>query len=104
MVKEKAKKAGGRLIGMWKQDAIAANPGASDEDLAKIINEMARLQGYDYTIAPSKVRTKTTRPAAKSMSPAAPSVPRAPARLGELCVKICKPLWVWSAKREPETF
>ena len=82
MAKEKAKRAGGRLIGNWKQDAITANPGASDEDLARIINEMARLQGYDYTIAPSKVRTKTTKPAAKPMSPAAPSTPRAPSQIG----------------------
>ena len=42
------KKAPGRLIGRWKEEAIAANPGASDEDLAQIINEMARKQGYDH--------------------------------------------------------
>ncbi len=52
----KLKKAPGRLIGRWKHEAIAANGGASDEDLAKIINETARRQGYDYTITPEKVR------------------------------------------------
>jgi hypothetical protein len=57
----KLKKAPGRIIGRWKQEAIAANPGAPDEDLAKIVNEMARLQGYDYTITPEKVRTTTKK-------------------------------------------
>jgi hypothetical protein len=66
----KLKKAPGRLIGRWKAEAIAANGRASDEDLAKIVNEMALKQGYDYTIAPDKVRTKakkskTKRTAAK---------------------------------------
>jgi hypothetical protein len=55
----KLKKAPGRVIGRWKQEAIASNRGASDEDLARIINEMARKQGYDYTIAPQKVRART---------------------------------------------
>ena len=41
----KLKKAPGRLIGRWKAEAIAANNGASDEDLAKIINETAKGQG-----------------------------------------------------------
>jgi hypothetical protein len=54
----KLKKAPGRLIGRWKEEAIAAHPGASDEDLAKVINETARKQGYDYTITPDKVRTR----------------------------------------------
>src|SRR5215468_7423315 len=54
----KLKKAPGRVIGRWKEEAIAANAGASDEDLAKIINEMARKQGYAYTITPEKVRAK----------------------------------------------
>jgi hypothetical protein len=44
----KLKKAPGRLIGRWKEEAIAANPGASDVDLARIINEMARKQGYGH--------------------------------------------------------
>jgi hypothetical protein len=56
------KKAPGRVIGRWKDEAIAANPGASDEDLARIVNEMARTQGYDYTITPEKVRTKKNHP------------------------------------------
>jgi hypothetical protein len=58
----KLKKAPGRIIGRWKQEAIAANAGASDQDLAKIINDMARKQGYDYTITPEKVRTTTKKP------------------------------------------
>jgi hypothetical protein len=57
----KLKMAFGRQIARWKADAIAANAGASDEDLAKIINEMARLQGFKYTITPDKVRTKTKK-------------------------------------------
>ena len=52
------KKAPGRLIGRWKEEAIAANAGASDEQLAHIINETARRQGYNYTITPQKVRTR----------------------------------------------
>jgi hypothetical protein len=76
----KLKKAPGRIIGRWKQEAIAANAGASDEDLAKIINDMARLQGYDYTITPDKVRTTTTKPKgkrpARSTAPAAASAAR----------------------------
>jgi hypothetical protein len=57
----KLKKAPGRIIGRWKEEAIRANPGASDEDLAKIVNEMASKQGYGYKIAPEKVRTKTKK-------------------------------------------
>jgi hypothetical protein len=80
----KLKKAPGRFIGRWKQEAIAANPGASDEDLAKIINDMARSQGYGYKITPEKVRTKTTKakgkkPAATAAAtPAARTTPPAP--------------------------
>jgi hypothetical protein len=70
----KLKKAPGRLIGRWKQEAIAANKDASDEDLATIINEAAKEQGYDYTITPEKVRTKAKKPkrrkAARSAAPA----------------------------------
>jgi hypothetical protein len=58
----KLKKAPGRLIGRWKDEAITANPGASDEDLARIVNDAARKQGYDYTITPEKVRSKTKKP------------------------------------------
>jgi hypothetical protein len=76
----KLKKAPGRLIGRWKQEAIAANGGASDEDLARIINETSRKQGYDYTITPEKVRTRTKKPkrrkAARGAAPAAVSVAR----------------------------
>jgi hypothetical protein len=68
-------KAPGRIIGRWKQEAIAANAGASDEDLAKIINDMARKQGFDYTITPEKVRAKSKkkrrRKAAGKAAPAA---------------------------------
>ena len=66
MAKDKGlKKAPGRLIGRWKDEAIAANQGASDEDLARIINEVAQKQGYDYTITPEKVRSKAKKPGAK---------------------------------------
>jgi hypothetical protein len=64
------KKAPGRIIGRWKTEAIAANPGASDADLAKIINEMASKQGYDYKITPEKVRTKTKKVGARAKKPA----------------------------------
>src|SRR5262249_48761686 len=73
----KLKKAPGRIIGRWKQEAIAANQGASDEDLARIVNDMARKQGYDYTITPEKVRSKKNKPrrrkAARRVVPAAAS-------------------------------
>ena len=76
----KLKKAPGRLIGRWKEEAIAANAGAADEDLAKIINEMAKNQGYDYTITPEKVRAKTKKPRrrkhARRAAPAAASAAR----------------------------
>jgi hypothetical protein len=71
----KLKKAPGRIIGRWKQEAIAANAGASDEDLAKIINDMARKQGYDYTITPEKVRSKATKP--RRRKPARKAAPAA---------------------------
>jgi hypothetical protein len=68
----KLKKAPGRLIGRWKQEALAANPGASDEDLAKLINGTARKQGYAYTITPDKVRTrKKAKRKAHKRAPAA---------------------------------
>jgi hypothetical protein len=57
----KLKKAPGRLIGRWKAEAIAANGRASDEHLAKIINDTAKQQGYAYKITPEKVRTKTKK-------------------------------------------
>jgi hypothetical protein len=61
----KLKKAPGRLIGRWKEEAIAANPGASDEDLANIVNATAKKGGYDYTITPDKVRARKTKKAKK---------------------------------------
>jgi hypothetical protein len=84
----KLKKAPGRVIGRWKQEAISANPGASDSDLANIINDMAKKQGYAYTITPEKVRSKKgkkkrrarrTAPAAVSTAPitAAPAPKKA---------------------------
>jgi hypothetical protein len=77
---KRLKKAPGRLIGRWKEEAISANPGASDEDLANIVNDMARKQGYDYTITPEKVRTrkkgKKRKPAPAARTDSAP----APAR------------------------
>jgi hypothetical protein len=73
----KLKKAPGRLIGRWKQEAIAANAGASDADLARIVNEMARLQGYNYTITPEKVRTKGKKKGRKpAPAPAAAAAAR----------------------------
>jgi hypothetical protein len=78
----KLKKAFGRQIARWKQDAIAANGGASDEDLAKVINEMAKAQGFKYTITPDKVRTKgkkKRRRRRKHAAPAAGATPPTPA-------------------------
>jgi hypothetical protein len=69
----KLKKAPGRVIGRWKQEAIAANAGASDEDLAKIINETARKLGFDYTITPEKVRGTTTKKRKKAARKSAPA-------------------------------
>jgi hypothetical protein len=69
----KLKKAPGRLIGRWKQEAIAANAGASDADLAKVINEMAKKQGFDYTITPEKVRAKSKKKRRKPARKAAPA-------------------------------
>jgi hypothetical protein len=66
----KLKKAPGRLIGRRKQEAIAANPAASDAQLADIINETARGQGYDYTITPGKVRTGRAKKPARKPAPA----------------------------------
>jgi hypothetical protein len=73
----KLKKAPGRLIGRWKAEALVAHRGASDQDLARIINETARKQGYAYTITPDKVRTKSKM---KRKKPAARPAP-APAAL-----------------------
>src|SRR5262245_5895858 len=67
------KKAPGRFIGRWKEEAIKANPGASDADLARIINERAKGEGYDYTITPDKVRTKKKRSAPKRKPAPTPS-------------------------------
>jgi hypothetical protein len=89
----KLKKAPGRVIGRWKQEAIAANPGASDEDLARIVNDMARKQGYDYSITPEKVRTKKGKPkrrkaAHRAVPPVASAAPgnstpaKAPSKAG----------------------
>jgi hypothetical protein len=72
----KLKKAPGRVIGRWKEEAIAANAGASNEALAKIINDMAKKQGYDYTITPEKVRTKTNKPKGRTPVPAVASAAR----------------------------
>jgi hypothetical protein len=74
----KLKKAPGRLIGRWKQEAIAANGGASDEHLAKIINDLARKQGYDYTITPEKVRARAKKPTRRK--PARSAAPASAAR------------------------
>ena len=74
-VMAKLKKAFGRQISVWKEQAAAANPGASDQDLANIINDMAKKQGFDYKITPDRVRAKGKPPARKR----APAPPKAAA-------------------------
>jgi hypothetical protein len=69
----KLQKAPGRLIGRWKAEAIAAHRSASDADLARIINETARKQGYAYTITPDKVRTKSKKKRKKRAARLAPA-------------------------------
>ena len=64
----KLKKAFGRQISNWKAEALAANPGASDQDLANVVNDMAKKQGFDYTITADKVRPKAKAPARKRAS------------------------------------
>jgi hypothetical protein len=82
----KLKKAYGRQISKLKAEALAANPGASDQDLANIINDMAKKQGFSYTIGPEKVRAKAKPPAKKrakaqpkATAPAAARLTSAPA-------------------------
>jgi hypothetical protein len=85
----KLKKAPGRLIGRWKAEAIAANKGASDEELATIINRTAKEQGYDYTITPGKVRAKAkpkrkkraAKPATANTNPTPATKAPAPVRI-----------------------
>ena len=73
----KLKKAFGRQISKLKADALAANPGASDQDLANIINDMAKKQGFSYKITPEKVRTTTKKSKGKKKpAPAAASAAR----------------------------
>jgi hypothetical protein len=79
----KLKKAFGRQISNWKAEAVAANPGASDQDLANIINDMARKQGFDYTITPEKARPKAKAPARKrTAAPPAAAAAAPPTRNG----------------------
>jgi hypothetical protein len=75
----KLKKAYGRQISNWKAEAVAANPGASDQDLANIINDMARKQGFDYTITSDKVRAKAKAPGRKRRAATPATTPAAPA-------------------------
>jgi hypothetical protein len=77
----KLKKAPGRVIGRWKQEAINANPGASDADLANVINDMAKKQGYAYTITPEKVRTKKSKGKRRARRTAPATAPAARATL-----------------------
>jgi hypothetical protein len=70
----KLKTAPGRLIGRWKAEAIASNRGASDQDLARIINDTARKQGYHYTITPDRVRTKSEKKRKKRAARPAPAL------------------------------
>src|SRR6516164_7038835 len=67
----KLKKAFGRQISTWKEQAAAANPGASDQDLANIINDLAKKQGFDYTITADRVRP-TAKPPARKRAKAPP--------------------------------
>ena len=67
----KLKKAFGRQISKLKADALAANPGASDQDLAKAINDLAKERGFAYTITPDRVRP-TAKPPAKKRAKAPP--------------------------------
>ena len=60
----KLKKAFGRQISKLKADALAANSGASDQDLAK-------KQGFAYTITPDRVRP-TAKPPARKRAKAPP--------------------------------
>jgi hypothetical protein len=69
----KLKKAFGRQISNWKAQALAAHPGASDQDLANVINDMAKKQGFAYTISPEKARAKAKAPARKRRAPARPT-------------------------------
>ncbi len=74
----KLKKAFGRQISKWKAEALAANPGASDQDLANIVNDMAKKQGFAYTITPDKARpkAKARKRAAAPPKAAAPAAAR----------------------------
>jgi hypothetical protein len=67
----KLKKAFGRQISKLKADALAANPGASDQDLAKAINDLAKERGFAYTITPDRVRP-TAKPPARKRAKAPP--------------------------------
>ncbi|HEV3259797.1 MAG TPA: hypothetical protein VG013_23215 [Gemmataceae bacterium] len=73
----KLKKAFGRQISNLKAEALAANPGASDVDLANAINDLARKQGFDYTITPDRVRPTAKTPTRKRAT--APTKAAAPA-------------------------
>jgi hypothetical protein len=84
----KLKKAPGRLIGRWKAEAIAAHQGASNEELARIVNETAKGQGYDYTIAPEQVRTTTKKKRKRRGAKPAAGTNSAPARETPAPVKI----------------
>ena len=61
----KLKKAFGRQISKLKAEALAANPGASDQALAEAINDLAKKQGFAYTITPDRVRPAAKPPARK---------------------------------------
>lgn len=76
----KLKKAFGRQISKLKEEALAANPGASDQDLANVINDMAKKQGFDYTITPDRVRAKAKAPARKRAAAPPKAAAPAPAR------------------------
>ena len=84
----KLKKAFGRQISKLKAEALAANPAASDEELANAINDLAKKQGFAYTITPDRVRPKAKAPARKraaaqkAVAPAPSVAPAAAPRNG----------------------
>src|SRR5262249_18034061 len=70
----KLKKAYGRQISKLKAEALAANPGASDQELANAINDLAKQQGFAYTITPDRVRPTAKPPARhRAKAPARPA-------------------------------
>jgi hypothetical protein len=62
-VAKQLKRAFGRQISNWKKQAMEFNSGASPEDLAKIVTDMAHKQGFDYTAKPEAFQGQLAKPA-----------------------------------------